>query len=93
MLRNTLTIERHTYELAQNTDLQALKSTTERAVAAGGRFVDVTVVGNIAMSILITPGGPIFIRTEEVDDDDRDTGDVAQPYVPSDWDITDIFNS
>jgi hypothetical protein len=93
MLRNTLTIERHTYELAQNTDLQALKSATERAVAAGGRFVDVTIVGNIAMSILITPGIPIFIRTAEVDDDDRDTGDVAQPYVPSDWDITDIFNS
>lgn len=93
MLRNTLTIEHHTYELAQNTDVQALKTATEEAVAGGGRFVDVVVVGNIAMSILVTPGVAIFIRTEEVDDDDRDTGNVAYPYMPSDWDVADIFNS
>lgn len=92
MLRSTLTIERHSYELAQNTDLQALKQATEKAVAAGGRFVDVTVVGNIAMSVLVTPGVPILLRTEEVPDDDRDTGDVADPFTTSDWDITDLLS-
>ena len=92
MRRTTLTIDGHSYELAQGTQLGALKSSVEDAVREGGRFVDVTVVGNVAVSVLVSPGVAVFLTTNEVPEDDRDTGDLTRPY--SDlvaWDIGDLL--
>jgi hypothetical protein len=87
MLRTTLAINGRNYQLAQGTDLPALKTAIEDAVAAGGKFVDVIVVGNVAVSILASPGLPIFFTTREVEADDRDTGDVADPFDVTAWEI------
>ncbi|MGG7463287.1 hypothetical protein [Plantibacter sp. YIM 135347] len=89
--RSTLTIDGHSYELAQSTQLSVLKAAAEDAVQSGGRFVDVTIVGNVAVSILISPGVPIFIATLEVVNDDRDTGDLAEPFDTTEWEIGRLF--
>ena len=92
MQRTTLTIDGHSYVLAQGTQLAELRASAEEAVIAGGRFVDVTVVGNVAVSVLISPGIPVFLATHEVPEDNRDTGDLADPYDDeSSWDIADLY--
>lgn len=90
MQRTTLTIDGHEHVLAQGTDLDAPKRSAEAAVRDGGRFVDVTVVGNIAVSILASRGVPIYLSTRKVLDDSRDTGDLAAPYDDSAWQIPEL---
>ncbi|GGE95674.1 hypothetical protein [Mycetocola zhadangensis] len=92
MRRTTLTIEGHSYVLAQGTETATLKASAEEAVVAGGKFVDLTVVGNIAVSVLVSPGVAIVITTQEVPDDPRDTGHLSEPYSDDNaWDIADLF--
>jgi hypothetical protein len=91
MQRTTFTIGGHAHVLAQGTDLGALKATAEDAVRAGGRFVDLTVIGNVAVSVLVSPGVAIFFTTREVSEDSRDTGDLAEPYDASMWDIAELY--
>jgi len=73
-------IAERSYALAQNADLATIRSDMEAAVQAGGLFVDLVVVGNRAVSVLVTPGIPIVIDQEQVEDDGRDTGDVDRPF-------------
>jgi hypothetical protein len=89
MRRTTLVIDGRSYELAQGTLLDELKSLIEAAVHDGGRFVDVTVVGNVAISILVSPGVPILLTTRQVSEDDRDTGDLDEPFDITEWEIHD----
>ena len=92
MQRTTLTIDGHSHVLAQGTELGALKASAEAAVSAGGRFIDLTVVGNLAVSVLVSPGVAIFLTTREVVEDDRDTGDLADPYDDQVmWSISELF--
>jgi hypothetical protein len=92
MQRTTLTIDGHSYVLAQGTDLGKLKASAEDAVLAGGRFVDLTVVGNVAVSVLVSPGVAIFLTTRSVPVDNRDTGEVADPYAKdAEWDLADLY--
>lgn len=93
MRRSTLTIDGHSYELAQNTQLDELKRNAEEAVQGGGRFIDVTVVGNVVISILLSPGVPVSISSLEVADDDRDAGDGAEPFDTTEWEIGRFFGS
>ncbi|MEL5990181.1 hypothetical protein ACOKGD_07175 [Microbacterium phosphatis] len=66
--------------LAQGQDLDDLKARIEDAMQAGGRFVDFTVVGNRAVSVLITATAQVVFSVETVPFDPRDTGDQLQPY-------------
>jgi hypothetical protein len=92
MQRTTLTIDGHSDVLAHSTHMGMLKSSVEDAVRDGGRFVDLTLAGNIDVSVLISPGVAVYLSTHEVEDDDRDTGDLAKPYDDqSIWDIADLI--
>ena len=92
MQRTTLTIDGHSHVLAQGTDLRELKTSVEAAVTAGGRFVNLTAVGNVAVSVLVSPGVAVFLTTKEVPEDNRDTGDLAHPFEESlRWDIADLL--
>lgn len=86
MQQVTLTVDGRSYALAQNTDVNRLRTTAEEAVAAGGRFVDVTIAGNTAIAVLISPGVPVLLTIRTVPDDARDTGDLHDPYTAIVWD-------
>jgi hypothetical protein len=91
MLRTTLTLGAHSYALAQGTRLDELKSRIEGAVGSGGKFVDVTLLGNVAVSILAAPGLPILLTTEEVQHDPRDNGDLGEPFDYAEWEIAELL--
>jgi hypothetical protein len=91
MQRATLTLDGHSYPLAQGVELDELKSTIENAVHAGGKFVDITVLGNVAVSILVAPGFPILLTTEEVQDDPRDNGEISEPFDYTEWEIAELM--
>jgi hypothetical protein len=91
MQRTTLTIAEKSYELAQGGRIEPLKSALEEAVRSGGKFVDVVVVGNVAVSILASPGIPILLTTREVSEDSRDNGNVDEPFNVTEWEISDLF--
>ena len=80
MVRTELAINGTSYPLSQGQDLDGLKRRIEEAVHAGGRFVDFTVVGNRAMSALITPAVRVIFSVETVQYDPRDNGDDSAPY-------------
>ena len=92
MQRTTLTIDGRSYALAKGTEIATVKSSVEKAVAAGGKFVDLTIVGNVAVSVLVSPGVTIVVTTQEVPDDVHDTGYVEDPYGDDNtWDVADLF--
>jgi hypothetical protein len=91
MLRTTLTLGGHSYALAQGVRIDDLKSRLEAAVSSGGKFVDVTLLGNIAVSILTTPGVPVVLTTEQVGHDPRDTGELAEPFDYTEWEMSELI--
>jgi hypothetical protein len=91
MQRTTLTLGAHSYALAQGVQLDDLKAKLEGAVSSGGKFVDVTLVGNVAVSILATPGIAVLLTTEEVAHDPRDTGELAEPFDYTEWEISELI--
>jgi hypothetical protein len=92
MLRTTLTLGVNSYALAQGVQLDELKSQLEYAVSSGGKFVDVTVLGNVAVSILASPGVPVLLTSEHVADDPRDTGEVAEPFDYTEWEMSELID-
>lgn len=92
MRRTTLTVDGHSYLLAQGTQLGDLKTAVEDAVRTGGRFVDITMVGNVAVSVLVSPGVPIVLTSREVVDDSRDKGELSRPFDHGlVWDIAELY--
>jgi hypothetical protein len=93
MRRTTLTIDGRAYELATGTDNDGLKKAIEEAVSAGGRFVDVTVLGNTVVSVLASPGVPILLTSREIDIDDLsdDPNNQADALDIVEWEIADEF--
>lgn len=91
MLRTTVSINDRAFALAQGSDIDRIKADLLEAVQAGGQFVDVVIVGNRALSILVTAGIPIVFEVETVPADDRDTGDTEHPYDAIDLYIPDSF--
>jgi hypothetical protein len=73
-------VQTHRYWLAQGHDIEQLKNAATEAVRDGGGMIDVVIVGNKIVSALISPGLPVLFESEEVDVDDRDTGDVGFPF-------------
>jgi hypothetical protein len=92
MLRTTLTLGVNSYALAQGVQLDELKSQLEYAVSSGGKFVDVTVLGNVAVSILASPGVPVLLTSEQVADDPRDTGEVTEPFDYTEWEMSELID-
>ena len=66
--------------LAQDQDVEGIRRRIEDATKTGGTFVDMVVVGNKAISVLITPTTQVTISVSNVAYDPRDTGDVDFPY-------------
>lgn len=64
------------YELDDPTTLPDLRSQVERAIVAGGGFVDFTVFGNLPVAVLVTAHSRIVIGME------RDTPTFESPIVP-----------
>jgi hypothetical protein len=57
-----VTIDDDHFELGDLADAGALRERIERAVADGGRFVDVPVVGSDPIAVLITPRTRVTLR-------------------------------
>jgi hypothetical protein len=87
MRRTTLSIDGRAYELAPSTDLNGLKAAIEHAVGAGGRFVDVTALGDTEISVLASPGVPILMTSRTITTDDQDAGDPADVFDIVEWEI------
>jgi hypothetical protein len=83
MLRTTVLVDGQVYPLAQGQDLEAIKAATVEAAREGAGLVDFIVVGNRAVSVLVTPGVRVLFERHEVDVDVRDTGDTESPFSPS----------
>jgi hypothetical protein len=80
MRQTTILIGTLQYLLAQNGDIDKLKAAVLAAIRSGGDYVDFTVVGNRSISVLIPPGVVVVFQSADVDEDDRDTGDLTSPY-------------
>ncbi len=66
--------------LEQGQDDEDLKRRIEGAAHAGGEFVEFVVVGNRAVSVLVSPATHVMISVEPVESDARDLGDDTAPF-------------
>ena len=82
MKRYSIDVAGTNFLLAQGRDVQRVKDDMVSAIRSGGDLVDLIVVGNIEISVLVSPGVAIIFRAEDVEVDDRDTGDLARPFDP-----------
>jgi hypothetical protein len=81
VLRTSVVIDGQKYPLAQGQDLEAIKSATVAAAREGAGLVDFVVVGNRAVSVLVTPTIRVMFEEHEVDGDARDNGDLRAPFT------------
>jgi hypothetical protein len=84
MLRTSVTVDGQHYALAQGQDIDAIKSAAVDAARAGAGLIDFVVVGNRAVSVLVTPAVRVLFEKREVAADSRDTGDTLSPYSVAD---------
>lgn len=82
MKRHSVEIAGTSFLLAQGPAVQQAKDDVISAVRSGGNLVDLVVVGNVEVSVLITLGVAVIFRSDVVDEDGRDTGDLARPFDP-----------
>jgi hypothetical protein len=82
MKRHFVDIAGTTFFLAQGGDVQDVKDAVVAAMRNGGDLVDLVVLGNVEVSVAVSPGVPVIFRSEDVDIDERDTGDLADPFHP-----------
>jgi hypothetical protein len=82
MRRHFVVVAGTTFFLAQGRDVQTVKDSVVAALRAGGGLVDLVVVGNVEVSVAISPGVAVLFQSEEIDLDPRDSGDLADPYRP-----------
>lgn len=83
MRRDTVTVAGERFVLAQGHDLGDVKERTVQAARDGGDLVDLVVLGNVEVSVLVTPGVPVVFTSEVIEYDDqdpRDTGDVTSVF-------------
>lgn len=80
MVRTEVAIDGRSYYLAQGQDIEDLKRRIEESARSAAAFVTFTVVGNRAVSVLISPASQVVLSVETVQLDPRDTGDVEAPY-------------
>jgi hypothetical protein len=80
MVRTEVGIDGRSYYLAQGQDIEDLKRRIEECARSAAAFVTFTVVGNRAVSVLITPASRVVLSVETVQVDPRDTGDEEAPF-------------
>ena len=80
MIQTEVVFDGSRFLLAQDQDVDDLRRRIEAAANTAGTFVDMVVVGNKAVSVLITPSTQVTISVATVAYDPRDTGDVDFPY-------------
>ncbi|MEV7608486.1 hypothetical protein AB0N61_03290 [Microbacterium sp. NPDC089320] len=80
MVQTSVTIDGSSWVLSQDQDPDDLRRRIEDAIVAPGKFVHLVVVGNRAVSVLITPTSRVAVTEATVQFDARDTGDVDFPY-------------
>ena len=80
MVQTEVNFDGVSYLLSQDQDVHDLRDRIENAVKTPGTFVDLVVVGNRAVSVLVTPRSHVSISVATVAFDARDTGDVDYPY-------------
>ncbi|PRA82508.1 hypothetical protein CQ045_06090 [Microbacterium sp. MYb66] len=80
MARTRIMVNDVGFYLAQGQDDTDLKNRIEDAVRSGGEFVEFVVVGNRAVSVLVSASTHVVISVENVEFDPRDTGDGGAPY-------------
>lgn len=80
MVQTEVNFDGVSYLLSQDQDVHDLRKRIESAVKTPGTFVDLVVVGNRAVSVLVTPRSRVAISVATVPFDARDTGDVDYPY-------------
>lgn len=80
MIQTEIVFDGSSYLLSQDQDVGDLRERIESATKTAGTFVDLVVVGNRAVSVLITPNTQVTISVASVAYDPRDTGDVDFPY-------------
>jgi hypothetical protein len=79
MLTTEIAVDGIRHCLAGDQDVEALKALMEEAVDAGGRFVELHLVGGVAVSVLITRLSRVVFSSESTDDIEVDVpgGDAA----------------
>lgn len=80
MVRTQIAVNEVGFLLAQGQDVDVLKEEIESAVRSGARFVEFVVVGNRAVSVLVSAATQVVISVETVQFDHRDDGDDNSPY-------------
>lgn len=80
MIQTEVVFDGSRFLLAQDQDVDDLRRRIEAAAKTAGTFVDMVVVGNKAVSVLITSSTQVTISVATVAYDPRDTGDVDFPY-------------
>lgn len=80
MIQTEVVFDGARFLLAQDQDVDDLRRRIEAAAKTAGTFVDMVVVGNKAVSVLITTSTQVTISVATVAYDPRDTGDVDFPY-------------
>ena len=80
MIQTEVVFDGSRFLLAQDQDVDDLRRRIEAAAKTAGTFVDMVVVGNKAVSVLITTSTQVTISVATVAYDPRDTGDVDFPY-------------
>lgn len=80
MIQTEVVFDGARFLLAQDQDVDDLRRRIEAAAKTAGTFVDMVVVGNKAVSVLITSSTQVTISVATVAYDPRDTGDVDFPY-------------
>ena len=80
MVQTTIAVGDAHFLLAQGHALDELKEAIHSAIHGGGAFVDFVVVGNRTVSIYMTDHERVVLTEATVVFDERDTGDIAEPY-------------
>ncbi|RUR03081.1 hypothetical protein [Labedella endophytica] len=87
MKRYTATVGTKSYTMAQGHPVEELREAMVAAIHAGGAFVDFIVFGNRRIWVLVSPGLPVILEESEVEEDERDTGDVSEPFGLDGYDL------
>ncbi|BDZ48659.1 hypothetical protein GCM10025867_09000 [Frondihabitans sucicola] len=70
MRRHTIKIDQDTFVLTDDVRAQEVEAAALLAVQQGGGMVNVFHDDNRNVSVLVSPGVPIFFRSDTVDEDD-----------------------
>jgi hypothetical protein len=80
MRRTTLTVGGRAFVLDPDQDVDQLQAAAVNAVKAGGATVDFGPVGSRMLSVVLSPGVPVFFETVEYEEDRAEIDRSAHPF-------------